>query len=132
MLSLTSVRDCPNIEKELGIQHLHVPIEDLPFEDILPCLEALSSWIENALKPKDGFGANGELRVVGKTLDILMKEAESTRMFRAKITHKVNQEFWSIVYRVYHVVVPSLLHTLCDIAHKITTLLWRLLRSIAL
>ncbi|KAF2686146.1 phosphatases II [Lentithecium fluviatile CBS 122367] len=49
VLSLTSRRDRPEIARELGIEQLHVEIEDNPFEDLLLALEGACAWIDNAL-----------------------------------------------------------------------------------
>ncbi|KAF2195188.1 phosphatases II [Zopfia rhizophila CBS 207.26] len=57
ILSLTNQRDRPTIAKELGIQQIHVEIEDNPLEDVLMALEGLCAWIENAISSE--FGACG-------------------------------------------------------------------------
>lgn len=44
--------NCPRIPEELGIQHLHVEIEDNPFEDIVLALEGLCAWVNDALNYK--------------------------------------------------------------------------------
>lgn len=50
VLSLTSVKDCPNPGwQDLGIEHLLVDIEDNPYEDILICLDGLCAWIDHTL-----------------------------------------------------------------------------------
>lgn len=56
VLSLTSSRDCPTLQEELGIEHLHVKLDDNPFEDIIMCLEALRFWISHSLNVKRGGG----------------------------------------------------------------------------
>jgi hypothetical protein len=48
-LSLVNDRDCPRIPAELGIQQLHIAIEDNPYEDVLMCLEGLDGWITDTL-----------------------------------------------------------------------------------
>jgi hypothetical protein len=53
-MSLVSERDCPKIAAELGIEHLHIAIEDNPYEDLIMCLEGLNGWIENALNSGAG------------------------------------------------------------------------------
>ncbi|KAF2261251.1 dual specificity phosphatase [Lojkania enalia] len=49
VLSLTSQRDRPQIAEELGIQQLHLEIEDNPFEDLLMSLDGICAWIDDAL-----------------------------------------------------------------------------------
>lgn len=59
VMSLTSHRARPSFDEDLGLQHIHVDIDDNPYEDILMSLEALCSWIEDALSPnqKDSHDA---------------------------------------------------------------------------
>lgn len=49
IISLTNQRDRPSIAKELGIQQLHVDVEDNPLEDLLMLLEGVCAWIEDAI-----------------------------------------------------------------------------------
>ena len=48
-MSLTSQKDLPIIDNDIGIQHQFLVIEDNPFEDILMSLEGLCAWVDNAL-----------------------------------------------------------------------------------
>jgi predicted protein tyrosine phosphatase len=47
VVSLTSARDLPTLPR--SIQHLHLPIEDNPYEDIVCLLEGVYCWIDAAL-----------------------------------------------------------------------------------
>jgi dual specificity phosphatase 12 len=50
ILSLASTKDCPKVEwQKLGIEALHLEIEDNPYEDILICLEGVYAWMDHAL-----------------------------------------------------------------------------------
>lgn len=49
VLSLTNQQDLPQFAKELGIQQLHLDIEDNPYEDLLMSLDGICAWIDNAL-----------------------------------------------------------------------------------
>ena len=49
VLSLTNARNCPQIQAQTNISHLHVDIEDNPMEDLLVCLDGLCAWIAHAL-----------------------------------------------------------------------------------
>lgn len=49
VLSLTNERDLPGFAEELGIQQLHLDIEDNPYEDLLMSLDGICAWIDNAL-----------------------------------------------------------------------------------
>ncbi|KFY50074.1 hypothetical protein V496_09609 [Pseudogymnoascus sp. VKM F-4515 (FW-2607)] len=49
VLSLTNQQELPRFAKELGIQQLHLDIEDNPYEDLLMSLDGICAWIDNAL-----------------------------------------------------------------------------------
>jgi predicted protein tyrosine phosphatase len=49
VLSLTTGQDLPRFGVELRIKHLHLDIEDNPYEDLLMFLDGTCAWIDNAL-----------------------------------------------------------------------------------
>ncbi|KAF1846858.1 phosphatases II [Cucurbitaria berberidis CBS 394.84] len=49
VLSLTDQKYLPRIDEVLSIKHLHLAIDDNPFEDLLMSLEGLCVWIDNAI-----------------------------------------------------------------------------------
>ena len=57
-MSLTNDKDLPALDDELHIQHQHLPIEDIAYEDILMSLEGLCAWVNNALTMTETPGHN--------------------------------------------------------------------------
>jgi hypothetical protein len=69
ILSLTNQRDRPTINDGLGIQQLHVDIEDNPFEDLLMTLEGLCDWIDDALHSSPSTSKLSSNSVSGASAD---------------------------------------------------------------